>query len=211
MVPLTTAAGPWSCDSSFHYRNKDSGATVDALILPDTPAVLSMGILVIRDKWHFEWPAGSYAPFAVKPDGSIVWFIVRDYVLFLQKTRDVTAMAAVTSIVAVAKRKVTSTGPPVEDEDPVVPPEGGEPLPPPPPAPDGADDLEARRAARRRHLYDEAKSVRHLLTHTPANPYCKACMFGKPRRVSHRKGAMGRHRSRPTEEGHLLILDWLIL
>ena len=95
VIPLTTAAGPWSCDSSFHYRNEDSGATVDALVLPDTPTVLSIGILVIRDKWHFEWPVGSCAPFVVKPDGSIVWFIVRDYVLYLQKSRDITAIAAV--------------------------------------------------------------------------------------------------------------------
>merc|ERR1711884_901932 len=92
-----------------------------------------------------------------------------------------------------------------------MPPEGSDPLPPPPEPDADASDLAKRRAARRRNLYEESRSIRHLLTHTPANPYCPSCVYGKGLRAPHRKGAMRARGSKPSAEGDLCTLDWLIL
>ena len=75
----------------------------------------------------------------------------------------------------------------------------------------GSSGIEQRRAARRRKLYEESRTVKHLMLHSPTNPYCKACMYGKAWRMQHRKGAMNRKGERPTEEGELLTMDWMIL
>ena len=43
-----------------------------------------------------------------------------------------------------------------------------------PPAPDAGEEDENTI----RNLRQEAKSLRHLLTHKPANKYCDACILG---------------------------------
>ena len=48
----------------------------------------------------------------------------------------------------------------------------------PPPEPEGDDEVAERR---RRNLRIEARSLTHLLTHLPKNPYCDACTRGKMR------------------------------
>ena len=58
-----------ACSEMIRYLNADAGyEEVYALILKDTPTVLSMGIAVIDNGWHFEWPARSFAPFAIRPE-----------------------------------------------------------------------------------------------------------------------------------------------
>jgi hypothetical protein len=47
-----------------------------------------------------------------------------------------------------------------------------------------ASDAEEDGSARRRDLKEEAKSVRHLMTHLPKNPYCKARQRAKMIQVS---------------------------
>ena len=82
VIQIETAAGPGTCSEVIRYLNADAGyEEVYALVLKDTPTVLSMGIAVIEKGWHFEWPARSFAPFAIRPDGTMVWFIVIDYVV----------------------------------------------------------------------------------------------------------------------------------
>ena len=55
VIHLETAAGPETCSEVLQYRNPDAGhEEVFALILKDTPAVLTMGIAVIDKGWHFE-------------------------------------------------------------------------------------------------------------------------------------------------------------
>ncbi len=56
-------------------------------------------------------------------------------------------------------------------------------IPPPP-----AQREESRPAREPRDLEAEAKSVQHMLTHTPMNPYCEACQRAKmSRRPAQRK------------------------
>ena len=53
--------------------------------------------------------------------------------------------------------------------------------------------------------------MKHLMLHSPPNPYCKACMYGKAWRMSHRKGAMKKNGDRPTKPGEIMTMDWQIL
>ena len=46
-ITLSTASGSVDCSSDFCYLNHQADECVVALILPDTPTVLSMGIFVI--------------------------------------------------------------------------------------------------------------------------------------------------------------------
>ena len=50
-----------------------------------------------------------------------------------------------------------------------------------------------------------------MMTHSPPNPSCRACTLGKGLRIQHRKGALKRHGGKPTKEGELLTMDWIIL
>ena len=78
-IYLSTASGPAECCKAFTYYSPVIDEKIThALMLPDTPTVWSMGYFVMDKGWHFEWPPRSHAPFAIKPDGTIVYFIVRD-------------------------------------------------------------------------------------------------------------------------------------
>ena len=57
VITLSTASGPVECYEDFSYLNHQAEEGVIALVLPDTPTVLSMGIFVMDLGWHFEWPA----------------------------------------------------------------------------------------------------------------------------------------------------------
>ena len=52
VIHLTTAAGPGECNEVFDYINEDADEDLVALVLPDTPAVMAMGIAVIDMGWH---------------------------------------------------------------------------------------------------------------------------------------------------------------
>ena len=189
--------------------------------------MLAMGWFCIEKKWHFEWPGGSFAPFAIKPDGTIIWFVVREYVVYLQQRCDAHVAAYASAMAASARVKHASKGPPRQGDPEEPPPEGADPLPEPPvPPPDDADavpdppqplpegagkEIELRRARRRRNLFEESRSIQHLLTHTPTNPYCRACMMGKLQRLGHRRGALKRSGGKPTGEGDLMTMNWIIL
>ena len=162
----------------------------------------------------FEWPAKSYSPFAIKPDGTMVWFAVRDYVVYFSKNKDAAVHQRISNTVAAAKRRHSVKGPPREEDLQV---EAGKAsggslklLPPPPlEAPEGASELARERARKRRNLYEESKSVRHLMLHSPPNPYCRACMLGKGLRIQHRKGAMKRDGSKPSPPRRASYSQWI--
>ena len=163
VMHLITANGPKSCDQVFEYKHSDSGERVVALILPNTPTVFAMGLAVIELGWHFEWPARSYSPFAIKPDGTIVWLVVKDYVVYFTKSQDsFNAHMNMMPQVAAEKRRMTSKRTPQGEEDVIPLDENGVPIPPPPHAPEGASEAAQERSRRRRNLYEEAHTVQQL-------------------------------------------------
>ena len=78
VITLVTANGSAVCDEESTHYNPDVEERAVAVVLPDTPTVFAMGVACIRLGWHFEWPSFSFSPFAVKPGGIIVYFVVRD-------------------------------------------------------------------------------------------------------------------------------------
>ena len=80
VINLDTASGLATCGEQLHFVWKQLGEIGRALVLPNTPAVLSVGRRCIDLGWHFEWPPFSHAPFMIKPDGEIIWLVVKGYV-----------------------------------------------------------------------------------------------------------------------------------
>ena len=76
VIELATASGPSRAENEIQYGIAQLPEPIVAIILPDTPTVLSLGMLVIDLGWHFEWPSRSLSPFAIMPDGEIIWFVV---------------------------------------------------------------------------------------------------------------------------------------
>ena len=60
-----------------------------------------------------------------------------------------------------------------------------------------------------RNLRQEAKSLRHLLTHKPANKYCDACILGKMTGTKKFCGSYERSRQ-PTSWLELVTADYLV-
>ena len=88
--------------------------------------------------------------------------------------------------------------------DPPEPEVAGAPDPPPEEEGEGAADARVRR-----NLREEAKSLQHLLTHRPHNPYCDACNRGKMRDKKLFKGAFEARRE-PTAWLDLVTADHLV-
>ena len=135
-----------------------------------------------------------------------MWFVVRDYVVYFAGNEDAAVLNHVSEIVAAVKRRHAKKDTPASDDV------GAVLLPPPPPVPpEGSSEMVRENARERRDLYEESRSVRHLMTHSPPNPYCRACTLGKGVRHQHMMGALKRAGNKPTKEGELLTMDWIIL
>ena len=74
-----------------------------------------------------------------------------------------------------------------------------------PPAPDAREEDENTI----RNLRQEAKSLKHLLKHKPANKYCDACILGKMRGTKKFCGSYERSRQ-PTRWLELVTADHLV-
>ena len=55
------------------------------------------------------------------------------------------------------------------------------------------------------------QSIRHLCTHTPANPYCNECRVGKGLHYAHRSGALKKTDYVPKKDGDLMTCDYIIV
>lgn len=144
-ITLSTAKGAETCDEQLHFIWKQIGEAGRALVLPDTPSVLSVGRRCIDHGWHFEWPPFSYSPFMIKPDGEIIWLIVRHYVPFLRDEFDPASGQCCDNVAyaraAAARRKYIGKQPPdpedavrttLQDDIPEVDANGVIPEPPEP-------------------------------------------------------------------------------
>ena len=67
-VQLRTAAGDLTTDESVPVRPVGGDETIDALVLPDSPALLSLGKLCGENGYTFYWPNGG-APVITLPTG----------------------------------------------------------------------------------------------------------------------------------------------
>ena len=234
-LELITANGSQSADQQASVHIDCIGKEVHPYVLPDTPAVISVGMRCIQDGWDFVWKSFS-RPYFKKKDGTKIKLEVKDFVPYLP-SRDGQVPAAVgipfswdsaagngkPIISPVLRSRMSAVGAESDDEveeveepyeasiadDDEVPGQAiddleeffpGELAPGPPAAmtPDvveGSEDeaeapeepvdgrlqlpepkvIDRGEAA----LREEARTLRHMMTHTPKNPFCETCKCAK--------------------------------
>ena len=82
---LHTAGGIRNVNQEVPLYVSQLGDKAVGLILPSTPAVLSMGRRCVEEGYHFEWPPFSSSPFMIAPDGKMIRLFVRGYVPYIRK------------------------------------------------------------------------------------------------------------------------------
>ena len=130
----------------------------------------------------------SHKPFYYLPDGNVVTMFERGYVPYLADTLDnvacpaaVIPLAAEGNLVVAPPVPSASGGSPPAD-NPIPAASGG--LPPadnPIPVPAAPEAQAGGRKVRALELSikDRPKTLEHLLTHYPKNPYCSTCLRGQ--------------------------------
>ena len=234
-LELITANGSQSADQQASVHIDCIDKEVHPYVLPDTPAVISVGMRCIQDGWDFVWKSFS-RPYFKKKDGTKIKLEVKDFVPYLP-SRDGQVPAAVgipfswdsaagngkPIISPVRRSRMSAVGTESEDEveeveepyeasiadDDEILGHGddsleeffpGELAPGPPAAmtPDvieGSEDeaeapeepvdgrlqLPEPKAIDRGEaaLREEARTLRHMMTHTPKNPFCETCKCAK--------------------------------
>ena len=92
-LELITANGPQSADKQASVRVDCLDRDLDPYVLPNTPAVISVGMRCILDGWEFVWRKFS-RPYFRKEDGTKIKLEVKDFVPYLP-SREGTVPAAV--------------------------------------------------------------------------------------------------------------------
>ena len=81
-----TANGPVQADRQVSFGCPALGADVDALLLKDSPHVLSAGRLVDEEKLDVYWLHG-HCPYIIKPDGEVVWLSKHNNVPYVDNSK----------------------------------------------------------------------------------------------------------------------------
>ena len=189
-VSLLTANGLFQANDQANLDIPLLGITAKPYVLDDSPAVISVGQLCVDHDWSFIWPAND-TPYFKKPNGQKIKLRVKDYVPYLPSTSGI----AMTAIGYKYEKHASGNGkssyipiptsPSVEeapDESAEAEPEAVDArLVPDPPA--------EKRDRGEQALRQEAKSLAHLLTHVPMNPFCTTCSRAKMTKPpSYKKG-----------------------
>ena len=227
-LELITANGSQSADQQASIHIDCINKEVHPYVLPDTPAVISVGMRCIQDGWDFVWRKFS-RPYFRKKDGSKIKLEVKDYVPYLpSKDGRIPAALGVPfswtsaagngepSMIPRRASRMSAVGFESDDDELYEPSiantedlDGaredieeffpGELAPGPPAAMtpdivDGTDsDVELPEEVDERlqlpepkpidrgeaALREEARTLRHMMTHTPKNPFCETCKCSK--------------------------------
>ena len=181
-VTFQTATGDAPSTHSPQTFSKELNEMVEPFILKDTPSVIPAGGRTMNKGCSFLWIAGRN-PYWITPEAKVITLEVIGDIPYLRrnpefcKPRDATASDyIIPRAVGMPSIKDGAQDPNVEEAaDPIV-------NPPVPEVPYEANDVSGEEdEITIRNLRQEAKSLRHLLTHKPANKYCDACILGKMR------------------------------
>ena len=92
-INIMTANGPSSADRQFAVNVPSIGIASDPYVLPDTPAVLSIGQRCMEEGFDFVWKSCS-RPYLKTPKGEKVYLDVRDNVPYLKSWPENIALPA---------------------------------------------------------------------------------------------------------------------
>ena len=195
-LELITANGPYRATEETDVKIPVLSSEISPYVLEDTPAVISVGRRCVDEDWDFVWK-GSKQPYFKKPDGEKIKLNVKDYVPYLP-SKNCFALAAIghpykdsesahgdgLSNDFIPRGKAI---PAPEADAPLVIDPGGELVPAerderlaPPVRPEKENRGEMA-------LKAEALSLRHLMSHTPKNPFCETCQRAKMTKSVSRK------------------------
>ena len=189
-VSLLTANGVFQANDQANLDIPLLGITAKPYVLDDSPAVISVGQLCIDHDWSFIWPSND-TPYFKKPNGQRIKLQVKDYVPYLPSTSGM----AMTAIGHKYEERASGNGkssyipiptsPSVEE----APHESAETEPEAVDARLVPDPPGEKRDRGEQALRREAKSLVHLLTHVPKNPFCTTCSRAKMTKPpSYKKG-----------------------
>ena len=184
-------------------------------MLKSTPAVLSIGFRCRKLGYTFVWPAYGN-PYFLLPSGNLVYLEVHKDIPYLRPGVSAQVRPTGSRCYACGAEERTGVATPGESGIPDdsgtsgIPDEGADVTPPVPTNEEpeegnvhiDVEELEDEHHAdrilpidMRKSLRQEAKSVRHLCTHLPKNPYCEDCCRGKMKHAPKYKGSF-----KPTAE-----------
>ena len=182
---LQTANGVITIDEAAHVESGALNDTVNALVLPSTADVLSVGKLCYDDGYTFIWNAHC-PPLLYRPDKSMVPLRLDQLVPVLEES----AGHDVPMCMPAADAQPDAA--PIANELQIVP------------------YVDPRSAEQK--LKDEAVSARHMMTHVPKNPFCKVCQRAKMyRQQARRKDPDIKAGEAPKKFGDLIQADHLVV
>ena len=234
-ILLHTANGECRPNGSIIMGIRPLNETSSALVLENTPNVLSVGLRCMEYGYSFHWPCGQ-VPYLVTPDGFQVDCVVENNVPILPtthecpegfampapKTRLEEALSRPNELPASGCNAPASGG--GSDDDPASggnAPASGASEPETAVVNPGVEntarlDIEDNSSDDevepdpRRDPRAEAISTRHLLIHQPKNRYCNACTRCKMQRTPCRRGASSSYDTKPERFGDICSHDHII-
>ena len=202
---LATANGRVDADVEAEASVGRLQSSIRALVLDKTPNVLSMGRLVRDQGYSLQWRADDVEhPRLISPLGRVVKLQVINDVPVLPAAEElVEEPEAGVSDVEVSGASDRQIGARWEDGVlETVHPESVDVLP--------EDDKEV--SSTNEMLKQEALSLHHLLTHSPKNPFCEACLAGKLRqKAARRKLASNEKSLQVSRFGEGVRMDHVVL
>ena len=229
-IHFCTANGTTKADTIVQYFSSALGENVTPHVLTDSVSALSIGKR-IANGCEFHWtPKNNNDPGScvlIKPDGKRIEFEVDEHdVPYLLENR----ATAVPAQIPTNKENVQPTATQIAESraqsdqrlrsilretGPVPAPIGRTDSPPEPieydySEVDEENDRDLRRRGDKEFLIEDAKSLTHLCTHLPKNPYCTSCMRSKINQKQKRRRRGKKHTVEATKFGDSVTGDHLI-
>jgi len=191
-VTFQTAAGLTKVDSCMNLHSDTLGGEIQAMILKDTPDVLSIGKRCVEQGFAFHWNSGE-SPYILRPDGGRVdCFVENNIPYVIEPTGVACPISYGNSSSSSGHANACDDGNTQPAKETTVELEGTN-LNVPGHMEQNTHDKDSVVELGQPNTHDdvplmkiEATSLHHLLTHTPKNPYCQSCQRAKMQRKPHK-------------------------
>jgi hypothetical protein len=191
-ITFTTANGTVANNTQCAKQCVGLTLNLMARILPNTPAVQSLGKRCMEDGFTFVWNKFQL-PFMITPKGVIEYLPVRNNVPYFIDDGSNNGIKMITN------RTTFLPGVPANPEI--------EPLA-------DVDAEEGNLTTYRKRTAEYAKTTEHMMTHEPKNPFCRICQIAKAQRQSAKAVRFahdGQHPERDAKEfGDYITIDHMI-
>ncbi len=209
-IILNTAAGPTTTtDAVWLSCPGIDESECKALVLDSTPAVISVGERCQDHGYSFIWEAWSGAPYLLSPTKRRIDLLVEGKIPYLVAD-DTAAAAAVVTSMPVTERGDAANDTLVGGTPPAMEPKRANDTLVGAPGEGEADDAIDTLEGGIPDTPEEAKSLRHLLTHLPKSRFCPACIRAKMQKKQARRRAIGNPQTEAVNFGDECTCDhWI--